>query len=63
VTHRNFAAAGIRTASIKTMLDGLEEKRLIEVTVRGCWDEGKDRRPSRYRLTYIDTADADYATE
>jgi hypothetical protein len=63
VTHRNFAAAGIRKDSIKTLLDGLESKKLIEVTERGCWDEGKDRRPSRYRLTYIDTADAAYATE
>ena len=63
VTHRNFEAASVRKDSIKATLDKLEEKNLIEVTERGIWDEGKDRRPSRYRLTYIDTADADYTTE
>jgi hypothetical protein len=58
VTHRDFIAAGVRKHDVKKALDEANEKGLIEVMERGRWNEGSNRRASRYRLTYLPMADA-----
>ena len=46
-----------RRHSVVAAIEQLERLGFLEVVERGKWNDGRDRRASRYRLTYLPTAD------
>src|SRR5262245_34621990 len=42
-----------RRHSVAAAIEQLERLGFLEVVERGKWNDGKDRRASRYRLTYL----------
>jgi hypothetical protein len=59
VTYDQFLAhmGWNRRASVAAAIQQLERLGFLEVVERGKWNDGKDRRASRYRLNYLPTRD------
>jgi len=52
-----------RRHAVAAAIDQLERSSLLVVEERGKWNDGRDRRASRYRLTYLPTADGKTPTD
>jgi len=59
VTYDQFLAhtGRKRRHLVAAAIKQLEQLGFLEIVERGKWNAGKDRRASRYRLTYLPTAD------
>lgn len=57
VTYADFSAFGVRESSIPGALRELEHAGFVLMTVRGGRSYGCARRPSRFRLTWLPTAE------
>lgn len=62
VTYDDFAAWGIRRPSVSKALEDLKRAGLLRVVVQGGRSYGGARVPSRYRLTWLPTAEGQAAT-
>ena len=63
VTFNQFVEFGIDRHAIAPAIRELEALKLVEVTERGTGGNSEHRRPSRYRLTYLNVRYRDQPTD
>jgi hypothetical protein len=63
LTYDQLAARGLRRSATSAAFRELEALGFVVITQKGCAGAGKWRRPTLYRLTYLDSVDGKATNE